>query len=88
MVGRNHSVATLLKKDVPGVVVFRCICHSLHLAASVMPTSLEFLVKETHNCFSSSPKRCIAYCDIYKTLEDKNPKKIPGRLLGMRQCAL
>jgi hypothetical protein len=82
MVGRHKSVATLLQATVPGIVVFRCVCHSLHLAASkaamTLPTSLEFLIRETHNWFSSSPKRCIAYQQIYSTLEGNEPKKIPG----------
>ena len=82
MVGRHHSVATLLLRDHPSIVVFRCVCHSLHLAASKasasMPVALEFLVRETHKWFSVSPKRSLAYQQIYQVLEGKMPKKIPG----------
>lgn len=32
--GCNHSLVTLLQEDNPNITVFRCVCHSLHLAAS------------------------------------------------------
>lgn len=32
--GRNHSVYTLLKGDIPNLQLVRCTCHSLHLCAS------------------------------------------------------
>ncbi|XP_015120356.1 uncharacterized protein LOC107043381 [Diachasma alloeum] len=33
MMGRNHSVSVLLKKDIPSLFVMRCTCHSLALCA-------------------------------------------------------
>jgi hypothetical protein len=77
MVGRNHSVATLLQAKVPNVVVFRCVCHSLHLAASKavdhLPVALEFLVRESHSWFSRSPKRTLAYHALFEAMAEKNP---------------
>jgi len=82
MVGCNHSVFSLLKAENPNITLFKCICHSLHLAASKssenMPTVLSFIVRETHNWFSTSPLRINKYRDLYKTLENATPKKIPG----------
>ncbi|KAK3892466.1 hypothetical protein Pcinc_003699 [Petrolisthes cinctipes] len=83
MIGRNHSLVTLLKNDNPNLIVFRCVCHSLHLAASKasegLPTVLDFIVKEAHNWFSNSPKRINSYREIYKTLDEGNtPVKVPG----------
>jgi hypothetical protein len=81
-IGKNHSVASLLKINVPNLVVFRCVCHSLHLAASKavdgLPVALEFLVRETHSWFSCSPKRMLAYRALYDVMSEKNPVKIPG----------
>lgn len=83
MIGRNHSLVTLLQRDNPNITVFRCVCHSLHLAASKasegLPSVLNFIVRDTHNWFSNSPKRINSYRDVYKVLnEDKTPVKVPG----------
>ncbi|XP_011859228.1 PREDICTED: zinc finger MYM-type protein 1-like [Vollenhovia emeryi] len=63
--GRNHSVYTLLKRDVPNLQLMRCTCHSLHLcpskASEELPSSLDFLVREIFNWFSISPLRKINY---------------------------
>lgn len=84
MVGKTHSLSTLLKKDNPELTLVRCVCHSLHLAAAkacdLLPTVILFLVRETHNWFSNSPKRMHTYKELYKVLEgcDSVPKKVPG----------
>lgn len=65
MIGEHHSLATILKTSVKELVIVKCICHSLHLAAEyackILPRSLDFLVKECHNWFSYSSKRQIEY---------------------------
>lgn len=90
MIGRKHSLVTLLQKDNPNITVFRCLCHSLHLAASkaseLLPAILTFIVQETHNWFSSSPKRAHSYKEIYNVLEGSTPSKIPG-MAGTRWLA-
>jgi len=82
IVGRHNSVATLMQEAQLGIVLFRCICHSLHLAASkasaIMPTALEFLIRESHKWFSTSPKRSLTYKEPYQVMEGKMLKKIPG----------
>ncbi|XP_076063421.1 SCAN domain-containing protein 3-like [Oratosquilla oratoria] len=82
IVGRHHSLITLLKNDNPEITLIRCVRHSLHLAASKacenLPTVLDFLVRDTHTWFSNSPNRINKYTELYKVLEDGVPKKVPG----------
>lgn len=56
--GRNHSVYTLLKRDIPNLQLMRCTCHLLHLCSSKaseeLPSSLDFLVRKIFNWFSIS----------------------------------
>lgn len=79
-VGIRHSVTTILQAINPGLVVIKCICHSLHLAAEeackVLPRHLDFMVRETHGWFCHSTKRQIEYAEIYKTISGKLPRKI------------
>ena len=82
MVGRHHSVSTLLAEKVPHLIVVRCLCHSLHLAASaacaLFPRHLDYMVRESHNWFSQSPKRQREYTALYKAMNDgKTNQKIP-----------
>ncbi|XP_057322538.1 uncharacterized protein LOC130665927 [Microplitis mediator] len=92
MVGCNQSVVSLLRKDLPDLIVMKCVCHSLHLCAEkatdVLPKDLEYLVREAHNWFSYSPKRLDEYRDLYETMNNGNrkPKKITG-LSGTRWLA-
>jgi len=71
---------TLLGDINPELIVIKCICHSLHLAAEeackVLPRHLDFMVRETPTWVSVSTKRQIEYAKIYRILEDKVPKKI------------
>ncbi|KAI5638384.1 sugar transporter domain-containing protein [Phthorimaea operculella] len=83
MIGKNHSLAALLKQQIPDLLVIKCTSHSLHLcaekAAEVLPRQLEFLIRETHNWFAYSSKRLEAYRDLYETMNNsRNPKKIAG----------
>lgn len=61
MMGKHNSVYTRLKSVQPDLILIKCVCHSLHLAASkaveTMPTNLEFLLSETYSWFSRSAKR-------------------------------
>ncbi|XP_066985911.1 SCAN domain-containing protein 3-like [Macrobrachium rosenbergii] len=82
MVGRTHSLITLLRQDNPEVTLIKCVCHSLHLAASKacdgLPIILDYIVKETHTWFANSPKRMRIYTELYQVLENSVPKKVPG----------
>ncbi|CAL4248430.1 unnamed protein product, partial [Meganyctiphanes norvegica] len=82
MVGINNGVYQLLKKEIPGLILIRCVCHSIQLAVSAaakiaFPRNLEFLISETYNWFSNSPKRLGDYKSLYNTINDGlDPKKI------------
>lgn len=76
MIGKNKSVHVALKKDVPDLVLVKCVCHSLQLAVNqslkdFLPTNLEFLVYETYNWFSKSSNRQFAYKTLYENLNGK-----------------
>lgn len=91
MVGKHNSVTAILKRDLPDLIIVKCVSHSLHLcaekAAELLPRQLEFLVRETHNWFSYSPKRLDNYKTLFETMnENKDPKKIQG-LSGTRWLA-
>ncbi|KAL7295753.1 hypothetical protein TKK_0011096 [Trichogramma kaykai] len=51
--GKNKSLYALLKKDVPEVILIRCICHALNNAADTasteFPRSVEYLCSEVYN---------------------------------------
>ena len=79
--GSHHSVSTLLKSKVPHLITFKCICHSLHLAASKamdsLPRHLDFMIRETCSWFSMSTKRQSDYRALYETLCDgQSPLKL------------
>lgn len=61
MMGRHHSVKTLLEKDVPHIFVMKCLCHSLALCSSYacakLPNEIESFVRKIYNYFSYSYKR-------------------------------
>lgn len=82
MTGVNNGVHAKLKRELPYLVLVRCICHSLQLAVSAvtknfLPRNLEFIIKETYNWFSNSSSRQAAYKDLYKLINDgHDPLKI------------
>lgn len=80
MVGVHHSLATYFRELVPEIVIFKCVCHSLQLAASkaadTMPAHLDFMVRESYNWFSDSPKRLIQYSELHKTICNEVPTKL------------
>ncbi|KAK3919981.1 Zinc finger protein 862, partial [Frankliniella fusca] len=82
--GRNNSVYTLFKAEIPNILLVRCVCHSLHVAASKaamnMPAELEFLVRETRNWFARSPLRKLQYRDLYSAI---NNGKMPPALVQL-----
>lgn len=82
MAGRTHSLIILLRRDNPNITLIKCVCHSLHLAASKacdgLPTVVDYIVKETHTWFANSPKRMQTCTELYKVLENSVAKKVPG----------
>ncbi|XP_066944582.1 SCAN domain-containing protein 3-like [Macrobrachium rosenbergii] len=82
MVGKHNSLYSRLLNDIPHLKLVQCMCHSLHLACSksveVLPRQLDYIIKETHNWFSCSPKRRETYEQLYQTINDESPLQIPG----------
>eukprot|EP00794_Sanderia_malayensis_P012318 gene12318-13588_t len=80
MVGIHHSMSTYFKNLVSEIVIFKCVCHSLQLAASkaadVMPDHLDFMVSESYNLFAHSTKRLIGYKELHKTITNEIPNKL------------
>ena len=89
--GVNHSVYTLMKEDIPNLILIKCICHSLHLACShasdTLPSNIDFMIRETHNWFHRSALRRESYLEVHRTINDgKDPlQMIP--LSGTRWLA-
>lgn len=84
MMGTNHSVMTLLKRDVPNLFILKCLCHSFHLCASYacakLPRVVEDLLRDVYNYFRTSPKRT----DIFKKFQSILELK-PHKLLHPSQ---
>eukprot|EP00794_Sanderia_malayensis_P015248 gene15248-16822_t len=80
MVGVNHSVSTYFKALVPEIVMFKCVCHSLQLAANkaaeAMPAHIDFLVRESYSWFSHSTKRLLHFRELHKTITNEVPNKL------------
>lgn len=82
MTGVNNGVHKKLLDYNPNIILIRCLCHSLQLAASAatkeLPRNLEFLIRETYDWFSKSSLRQVQYKTLYKTINDENtsPLKI------------
>jgi len=82
-IGINNGVYQVLRKEIPHLVLIKCICHSVQLAVSAavkahVPSSVEYLVSSTYNWFSGSSKRQTEYATLYKAInDDRDPLKIP-----------
>ena len=61
MMGGHNSVAQRLSSLLPGIIIQKCICHSLHLCASQaysqLPSRCENLARSIYNYFKNSSKR-------------------------------
>ncbi|KAK5648347.1 hypothetical protein RI129_003239 [Pyrocoelia pectoralis] len=61
MFGKRNSVSSRLKEALPGIMVQKCICHSLHLCASeackCLPRRCEDMARNIYNFFKHSSKR-------------------------------
>lgn len=73
MTGINNGVYAKLKKEIPNLILIRCICHSLQLAVSAasevcLPRNLEYLVRETYDWFARSSSRQNTYKNLYKAI--------------------
>ena len=93
MMGSSNSVATLLKSELPHIIIVKCSCHLIHLVASYaclkLPKYVEDLCRNVFSHFSLSSKRQHAFLEFQKFV-DVEPHKIlaPGqtRWLSLQAC--
>ncbi|XP_037789956.1 uncharacterized protein LOC119585357 [Penaeus monodon] len=68
-----------LRANLPGLSVFRCICHSVHLCASeaakILPRQCEDLIRHIYTYFAHSAKRKYEFKQ-FQTLFELKPHKI------------
>ncbi len=97
MVGKHHSVFTLLKQTQPNLQLIRCVCHSLDIVANkamqLLPSNIEYMVRQTYNLFALSAKRQYDYKNIYETINNGgcplkliSPSLLITRWLVMADC--
>lgn len=79
IMGENNSLSSRLKNAMPGITIFKCICHSIHLCASeaakTLPRHCEDLLRNVYTHFSHSAKRQQQFKQAQLFLELK-PHKI------------
>ncbi|KAK3916903.1 Zinc finger MYM-type protein 1 [Frankliniella fusca] len=81
MCGEHNSFYSHLKQEVPNLQLFKCVCHSVDKSAEyahrAIPGSINFVLRESHNWFAHSTVRQEEYNAICKTLNGKEPGKVP-----------
>jgi len=74
----DNSLFTLLKAEIPNLQLLKCVCHSLHKcsekAMEELPSSIEFLLRETRNWFAHSTVRQLEYFELYSNVCEKPHK--------------
>lgn len=93
MFGINGGVVAKIKEVNPYCVFIKCVCHSVALAVShackVFPRSIEQLVKEVYNYFSSSSKRQRDFAEFQKFTNSEEHKILRHhdiRWLSLHAC--
>lgn len=86
MMGENNSVSSRMRKNLPGITVVKCVCHSSHLVSSeackALPKECENLARDIYSFFKNSSKRI---CDFEKFQEFVNPENDPLKVLHPSQ---
>ncbi|XP_053595333.1 zinc finger protein 862-like [Microplitis demolitor] len=89
--GIRHSLFTLMKEKKENLMLFKCICHSIHLvcshASEELPSNVDYMLRETFNWFKRSALRKKKYLDIYNTLNDGGDPLQLVQLSGTRWLA-
>eukprot|EP00794_Sanderia_malayensis_P011694 gene11694-12910_t len=93
MFGEFNGLATLMSKDIPGLVAIKCSCHMIHLCAShaclKLSTSLEDLCRNIYAHFSRSSLRQKEFKQFQEFVEAE-PHKILScgqtRWLSLESC--
>ena len=93
MMGCNNSVATLIQRSYPWVLIVKCSCHSIHLwalyACKKLTKTLEDLCRHVYNHFNMSAKRTAALKEFQLFSETAVHKILaPGqtRWLSLQNC--
>lgn len=92
-IGSRDSFMTRLKKEVPALVVLKCICHSSALIASKackeLPDSCENVLHAVATYFSGSAKRSAILYEFqtFFGVESRKILKLSGtRWLVLQKC--
>ncbi|XP_076032994.1 uncharacterized protein LOC143020457 [Oratosquilla oratoria] len=79
IMGSMNSVSSRLKNVSPGISVFKCVAHTIHLcsseAAKTLPRVCEDLVRNVYNFFAHSAKRKFEYKE-YQVFCNVKPHKL------------
>lgn len=79
MLGAHNSLSSLLKRDIRGLFIMKCICHSFALCASKaclkLPRFVEDLARDVYSYFSCSPKR-MGSLEQFQTFVKVKPHKL------------
>ena len=79
IMGSVNSVTSRLKNASPGIIVFKCVAHSIHLcsseAAKTLPRACEDLVRNIYSFFAHSAKRKFEFKE-YQLFCNVKPHKI------------
>lgn len=79
MMGPNNSVSTRFRGACPGIMIMKCVCHSVHLCASEackkLPDKCEGLARSIFNFFSHSSKRLCEF-QQFQWFVDVKPLKL------------
>lgn len=72
MCGQYNSFYTHMKEDVPHLMLFKCVCHSIDKCAEhafkILPDELSNLMADTSNWFAHSAKRWDEYSQYYEVM--------------------
>lgn len=79
IMGKINSLTSRLRKDLPDIVIFKCVSHSIHLcssaAAKTLPQNCEDLIHNVYNFFSHSAKRKFEFKE-YQIFCELKPHKM------------
>lgn len=84
IMGTHNSLVSRLRDVTPGVLVIKCVCHSVHLcasqAASKLPRICEDMIRAIYTYFAHSAKRKHEFHEFQEYCEVK-----PHELLHVAQ---
>lgn len=75
MFGGNHSLATLLRADIPNLVMVKCVCHSFALCASYacknIPSYIEEMSRDIYSFLNNNPLRTAKFVELQSIMQLK-----------------